>query len=58
MLVCTSKHFYRRRRLCQPSGEAKERQQAFVAPFVGEAIGIRYRLDIMIELSRFGEPLF
>jgi hypothetical protein len=23
-----------------------------------EAIGIRYRLDIMVELSRFGEPLF
>jgi hypothetical protein len=25
---------------------------------VGEAIGIRYRLDIVVELSRFGELLF
>jgi hypothetical protein len=24
----------------------------------GEAIGIRYRLNIVVELSRFGEPLF
>jgi hypothetical protein len=24
----------------------------------GKAIGIRYRLGIVVELSRFGEPLF
>jgi hypothetical protein len=34
-LVRASKHFCRRRRLCQPSGEAKECQQAFLAPLTG-----------------------
>jgi hypothetical protein len=35
MLVGANKHFYRRRHLCQPSGEAKECQQAFRVPLSG-----------------------
>jgi hypothetical protein len=57
-LVGANKHLCRRRLLCQPSGEAKERQQAFSGAVAGEAIGIRYRLNIVVELSRFSEPLF
>jgi hypothetical protein len=60
MLASANKHSWRHRRVCVLSGEAKERQQAFLAPLPGGrgAIGIRYSLNTVVELSWFGEPLF
>jgi hypothetical protein len=54
-LARTYKHFWRCNREYKPSGEAKERQQAFLAPLPEK----QYALDIfLIGLSQFGEPSF
>jgi hypothetical protein len=54
-LASADKHSYCRRCVCILSGEAKERQQAFLAPLPGK----QYALDIFsVELSQFIELSF